>query len=151
MYHQQNLSSAQEAVTAAISHPVFDGPLSFYTVVPTTNTSRHCGQNFVPKALVCFQPRLWQLSSGWFLTTLRLPLMGTHTGLTPDSHRTHTGLTPDSNRTQIGLTSDSHWFLTTLRLRLMGTQAAAFFLSRTTLETLEAGTVQTKISLVEAT
>ena len=52
------LSSAQEAVTAAISHPVFDGPLAAPTLqyfdVPTAIALQI--SSLVPKALVCFQP-----------------------------------------------------------------------------------------------
>ena len=71
-YHHQAVSqsSAQEAVTVPISHPVFDGPVhALYcnrqTTQPTLRAIVVQISPLVPKALVCFYPRgrvmFWQL------------------------------------------------------------------------------------------
>ena len=90
MYHQAP-TSAQETVTVAISHPVFDGPVhalhcNRQPTPPPLPTLRAIVVQIsptVPKALVSLYPRVLATLEGWFLTTLRLWLMDDSTTPVP--------------------------------------------------------------------
>ena len=88
----KSLLSTGSCYAAAISHPVFDGPLTGCTTTlrgtqypPTLCAVVVQISPSVPKALVCFQPSCGNW--GWFLTTLRLRLMATPHRCFPPRYR----------------------------------------------------------------